>query len=154
MLREQHFGFVPFFFFLCHRCRLIPGNWKGSNLCGSYGKCGPQAGFMNMALYFGKLRRTFAWSQKGWFLLVHEPEPIVCEVKWSYVAYVREEYGSCAAKLSFHETMFLLSSGKLRSSRQAGRHHFQIEDGLKSISVKYMRQLPGPTANISSLSDK
>ena len=50
--------------------------------------------------------------------------------------------------------MFLLSSGKLRSSRQAGRHHFQIEDGLKSISVKYMRQLPGPTANISSLSDK
>ena len=43
------------------------------------------------------------------------------------------------AKLSFHQTMFLLSSGKLRSSRQAGRHQFQIEDGLKSISVKYMR---------------
>ena len=55
---------------------------------------------------------------------------------------------------NFHQTMFLLSSGKLRSSRQAGRHHFQIEDGLKSISVKYIRQLPGPTANISSLSDK
>ena len=36
----------------------------------------------------------------------------------------------------------------------AGRHHFQIEDGLKSIRVKYMRQLPGPAANISSLSDK
>ena len=61
---------------------------------------------------------------------------------------------SCAAKLSFHQTMFLLSIGKLRSSRQAGRLHCQIDDGLKSISVKYMRQLPGPTANISFLSDK
>ena len=47
---------------------------------------------MNMTLHFGKLRRTLAWGQKGWFLLVHEPEPMVCEVKWSYVAYVREEY--------------------------------------------------------------
>ena len=61
---------------------------------------------------------------------------------------------SCAAKISFHQTMFLLSSGMLRSSRQAGRHHFQIEDWPKSISVKYMWQLPGPTANITSLSDK
>ena len=50
--------------------------------------------------------------------------------------------------------MFLLSSGKLRSSSQGGSQHFQIEDGLKSISVKYRRQLPGPTANISPLSDK
>ena len=66
----------------------------------------------------------------------------------------KRSISSYAAKLSFHQSMFLLSSGKLRSSRQAGRHHFQIEDGLKSISVKYMRQLPGPTANISSLSDK
>ena len=46
---------------------------------------------MNMTLHFGKLRRTLAWGQKGWFLLVHEPEPMVCEVKWSYIAYVREE---------------------------------------------------------------
>ena len=35
--------------------------------------------------------------------------------------------------------MFLLSSGKLRSSRQAGRHHFQIEYGLKSISAAVTR---------------
>ena len=47
---------------------------------------------MNMTLHFGKLRRTLAWSQKGWFLLVHEPEPMECEVKWSCIAYVREEY--------------------------------------------------------------
>ena len=47
--------------------------------------------------------------------------------------------------------MFLLSSGKLLSSRQA---QFQIEDGLKSINVKYMRHLSSPTANISSLSDE
>ena len=47
---------------------------------------------MNMALHFEKLRRTLAWGQKGWFLLVHEPEPMVSEVKWSYIAYVREEY--------------------------------------------------------------
>ena len=45
--------------------------------------------------------------------------------------------------------MFLLLSGKLCSSRQAGRHQFQIQDGLKSISVKYMRQLPSPTAKKS-----
>ena len=31
-------------------------------------------------------------AKKDGFLLVHEPEPMVCEVKWSYVAYVREEY--------------------------------------------------------------
>ena len=65
---------------------------------------------MNMTLHFGKLHRTLAWGQKGWLLLVHEPEPMV-----------------------------LLSSGKLRCSRQVGRHHFQIEDGLKRINVKYMR---------------
>ena len=47
---------------------------------------------MTMALHFGKFRRTVAWAQKGWFLLVHEPETMVCEVKWSYIAYVREEY--------------------------------------------------------------
>ena len=47
---------------------------------------------MNMALHFEKLRRTLARGQKGWFLLVHESEPMVCEVKWSYVASVREEY--------------------------------------------------------------
>ena len=47
---------------------------------------------MNMTLHFGKLRRTLAWGQKEWFLLVHEPEPVVCEVKWSYIAFVREEY--------------------------------------------------------------
>ena len=47
---------------------------------------------MNTTLYFGKLRRTLAWGQKEWFLLVYEPEPMVCEVKWSYIAYVREEY--------------------------------------------------------------
>ena len=43
---------------------------------------------------------------------------------------------------------------RVESSVLAGRHHFRIEDGLKSISVKYMRQLPLPTANISCLSDK
>ena len=37
--------------------------------------------------------------------------------------------------------------------KQAGIR-FQIEDGLKYISVEYMRQLSGPTANLSSLSDK
>jgi len=42
--------------------------------------------------------------------------------------------------------MFLLSSGNLCSTRQAGRHYFKIEDGLKSLSVKCMRQLSGPTA--------
>ena len=41
-----------------------------------------------MTLHFGKLRRTLAWGQKGWFLLVLEPEPIVCEVKRSCIAYV------------------------------------------------------------------
>jgi len=43
---------------------------------------------------------------------------------------------------------------RVERSVLAGRYHFQIEDGLKSISIKYMPQLPGPTANISSLSDK
>ena len=43
---------------------------------------------------------------------------------------------------------------QVKSSVLAGRHHFQFEDGLKSLSVKYMRQLPDPKANISSLSDK
>ena len=47
---------------------------------------------MSMTLHFGKLHRTLAWGQNGWFLLVHEPEPMVCEVKWSYIVYVREEY--------------------------------------------------------------
>ena len=47
---------------------------------------------MNMTLHFGKLRRALAWGQKGWFLLVLEPEPIVCEVTWSFIAYVRENY--------------------------------------------------------------
>ncbi|XP_065565822.1 SCAN domain-containing protein 3-like [Artemia franciscana] len=41
---------------------------------------------MDMTLHFGKLRRTLAWGQKGWFLLVLEPEPIVGEVKWSFIA--------------------------------------------------------------------
>ena len=45
---------------------------------------------MNMALHFGKLRRTLAWGQKGRFLLVPEPEPIVCKVKWSFIACVRD----------------------------------------------------------------
>ena len=49
--------------------------------CSFYGKCGPQARLMNMTLHFGKLLKTLAWGQKGWFLLVHEPEPMVCEVK-------------------------------------------------------------------------
>ena len=107
---------------------------------------------MDTTLHFGNLRRTLSWGQKGRFLLVHEPEPMVCEVKWSYMSYVREEYLKLCSQAFVSLTMFLLSS--LRSRRQAGRHHFQVEDGLKSISVKYMRQLPGPTANISSLSDK
>ena len=64
-----------FFFFLCRRCRLIPGNWQGSNLCGFYGKCGPQAGLMNMVLHFEKLRRTLAWGQKGWFCLSMSHSP-------------------------------------------------------------------------------
>ena len=51
-----------------------------------------------------------------------------------------------AVKLSFLQTMFLLSSWKLHSSREAPVSNLQIEDGLKSIS--------GPTVNISSLSDK
>ena len=58
--------------------------------CAVLAECGPQAGWMNMTLHFGKLCRTLAWGRKGWFLLVHEQEPMVCEVKWSYVAYVRE----------------------------------------------------------------
>ena len=91
---------------------------------------------MNMTLHFGKLRRTLAWGQQGWSLLVLEPEPIVCEVKWSFIAYVRENYLKLCSQAFVHQTMFLLSNGKLRSSRQAGRHQFQIEDGLKSISVK------------------
>ena len=107
---------------------------------------------MNMTLHFENLRRTLAWGQKGSILLVLDPEPIVCEVKW-HIAYVRENYLK-VIKLSFHQIMFLLSSGKLRSSSQPGRHQFQIKDGLKSISVEYMRQLPGPLANIPSLSDK
>ena len=53
---------------------------------------------MNVTLHFGKLRRTLAVGQKGWFLLVHEPEPMVCEVKWSYIAYVREEYLKLCSK--------------------------------------------------------
>ena len=47
---------------------------------------------MNVTLHFGKLRKTLAWGQKGWFMLVHEPDPMVCKVKWSYIAYVREKY--------------------------------------------------------------
>ena len=109
---------------------------------------------MNMTLHFGNLRRALAWGQKERFLLVLEPEPIVYEVTCSFIASVRESYLKLYSEISFHQTMFLLSSGKLRSSRQAGRHQFQIEDGLKSISVKYIRQLLSPTANISSLSGK
>ena len=74
----------------------------------------------------------------------------------SYIAYVREEYLKLCSQafVSSNHVSAFEWNGKLCSSRQAGRHHFQIEDGLKSISAKYMRQLPGPTANISSLSDK
>ena len=39
----------------------------------------------------------------------------------------------------FIKPCFCFRVEKLRSGRQSGRHHFQIEDGLKSISVKYMR---------------
>jgi len=53
---------------------------------------------MTIALHFGKLRRTLAWGQKQWFSLVHEPETKVCEVKWSYIAYVREEYLKLCSK--------------------------------------------------------
>ena len=101
-----------------------------------------------MTLHFGKLRRTLAWGLKGWFLLVHEPEPMVCEMKWSSIAYVREEYLKLCSQTFVSSNHVSAFEWKLRSSRQAGRHHFQIEDGLKSISVKHMRQLPGPTANI------
>ena len=45
-----------------------------------------------MTLHFGKLRRTLAWGQERGFLLVLDPEPIVCEVTWSFIAYVRENY--------------------------------------------------------------
>ena len=41
---------------------------------------------MNMTLYFGKLRKTLAWGYRGWFLLVREPEPMVCKVKWSDIS--------------------------------------------------------------------
>jgi len=44
-------------------------------------------------------------------------------------------------KLLLYWFVFLLSNGKLRSSRQAGRHHFQIQTVLRS---KYVQQLPGP----------
>jgi len=71
-----------------------------------------------MTWHFGKLRRTLAWGQKGWFMLVLEPEPIVCEVKWSFIAYVRKNYLKLFSQ-AFVSLMFLLSSGKLCSSRQA-----------------------------------
>ena len=92
MLREQHFDSVPVFFSYAADVGLFLGTGKGLICAGFYGKLGRQAGLMNIALQFGKLRRTLAWGQNGWFLLVHEPEPMVCEVKWGYVANVREEY--------------------------------------------------------------
>ena len=47
---------------------------------------------MNMTLHFGKLRRALAWGQKGSFSLVLEPEPMVCEVTWNFIAYMNENY--------------------------------------------------------------
>ena len=99
---------------------------------------------MNMTLHFGKLRRTLAWGKKGWFLLVHGPKPMVCKVKWSYIAYVREDYPKLCSQYFVSSNHVSAFDRKLRSSRQAGRHHFQIEDGLKSISVKYSGSYPAP----------
>ena len=77
---------------------------------------------MNMTLHFGKLRRTVAWGQKGWFLLVHEPEPMVFEVKWSYIAYVREEYLKLCSQAfvsSNHVSAFEWKAPFEQASRQA-----------------------------------
>ena len=82
VLRQQHFGFVPFF------------SASDLSLFLETGKGLTCAGFtesVDLRPDFGNLRRTPAWGHKGWFLLVHEPEPMVCEVKWSYIDYVREE---------------------------------------------------------------
>ena len=45
-----------------------------------------------MTIHFEKIRRALAWGQKRWFLLVLESESIDGEVKWSFIAYVRENY--------------------------------------------------------------
>ena len=79
---------------------------------------------------------------------------MVCEVKWSYIAYVRGVSEVVQPNFRFIKPCFCF---RVESSVLAGkqeRHQFQIEGGLKSISVKYMPQLPSPAANISSLSDK
>jgi len=76
---------------------------------------------MNMALDVGKLRRTLAWGRKRWFLLVHEPEPMVCNVKWSYVAYVREEYLKLCSRAfvsSNHVSAFEWKAPFKQASRQ------------------------------------
>ena len=93
---------------------------------------------MNKTLHFGKLRRTLAWDQKEWFLFVLEPEPILCEVKWSFIAYARELSEVMQSSFRFIKPCFCFQA---ESSVLAGRDQFQIEDGLKSTSVIYMRQL-------------
>ena len=87
---------------------------------------------MNMTVHFGELCRTLAWGQKAWFLLVHEPEPMVCKVKWSYIAYVRGVSEVVQPSFCFIKSCFCF---RVESSVLAGRHQFQIEDGLKSINI-------------------
>ena len=90
VLQEQHFG-LSFFFWHPNFTR----RWWGFNLCG----------FLRRVWTLG--RDWWIWlcilesfvellgqllGQKGWFLLVLEPEPIVCEMTWSLIAYVRDNY--------------------------------------------------------------
>ena len=106
---------------------------------------------MNKTLHFGKLHGSCLGPKRMVF---------ACPRSRAYgVRSEVELYSQCQRGVSevvqpsfrFIKPCFCF---RVESSVLAGRHHFQIEDGLKSISVKYMRQLPGPTANISSLSDK
>ena len=85
--------FVPFFIFsYAANVGLFLETGKGQTRVVFMESMDLRPRLMNMALHFGKLCGTLAWGQKGWFLLVHKPEPMVCKVKWSYVSYVREEY--------------------------------------------------------------
>ena len=92
--REQYFGFVPFFVFFSYAADLSLFLETGKGLT-----CAVFTESVNLSpdwwtwhYILESSAELLPGAKKDGFLLVHEPEPMVCEVKWSYIAYVREEY--------------------------------------------------------------
>ena len=83
---EQHFGFVGFFFFFFFPSALISDySNKVVRVCGKTSAVFTQSVDLRpdwWSLHFGKHRRTLAWSQKGWLLLLFDSESIVWELNF------------------------------------------------------------------------